>query len=238
MMVNASVSALLVTIIDYGMGNLFSIKHACDQVGMKTQVTSEKQGLSGAEVVILPGVGAFGDAMRILHSLDLVAPLREHVNQGKVLMGVCLGMQLLMEEGEEFGTHRGLGFLPGTVERFETPREGVKTLKIPHVGWNGIFPDAESALNQGKTQECPPAWRGTPLQETPAGAYMYFVHSYCVKPVNPADTLAFTRYGDQVFCSGVRRDNIIAFQFHPERSGTDGLAIYRNLTALVRRESN
>lgn len=228
----------LVAIIDYGMGNLFSIKHACDQVGMTTQVTSEKQGLAEAEIIILPGVGAFGDAMRILHSLDLVAPLREHVNRGKMLMGVCLGMQLLMEEGEEFGHHQGLGFLPGTVERFESPRESGKVLKVPHVGWNGIFPDAQSAMDQGKTLDCPAAWCGTPLQETPAGAYMYFVHSYCVKPVNQADVLSYSRYGDQVFCSGVRRDNIFAFQFHPERSGTDGLAIYRNLAALACRESS
>ena len=208
-----------VAIVDYRLGNLFSVKHACEHAGIPSTITSSKKEILQASAVILPGVGAFGDAMDSLNHLDLVEPLRDLVASHKPLIGICLGMQLLMTESFEFGRHSGLGMIEGQVVRFEDPREGDVRLKVPHVGWNRIQPSAP--------------WTGTFLEGIADGEYMYFVHSYMVQPVEPSVVLSTSLYGRTRFCSTLRLDNLFGCQFHPERSGQAGLKIYYNLKKML-----
>lgn len=211
-----------VAIVDYGMGNLFSVKHACAHVGLDATVTSSRNGIEAADAVIIPGVGAFGDAMRNLAELGLVEPIRELGRDGMPIIGICLGMQLLMDESEEFGRHAGLGLVPGRVESFGAPVEDGRRLKVPQVGWNRIHPA------EGRTFD------GTPLAGLPDGEYLYFVHSYVVRPGGAAVGLSVTRYGDVEFCSSLIAGNLFACQFHPERSGPAGLAIYGNIARFIK----
>ena len=211
--------APLVAIVDYGVGNLFSVKHACEYVGMRARITASGEELLEASAVILPGVGAFGDAMAMLGRLDLVSVLREIAGSGKPLIGICLGMQLLMTESHEFGRHQGLGIIRGEVVMFE--RSVVKDLRVPHVGWNSIHPDAAGG------------WTGSLLEGLGDGEFMYFVHSLYVSPDDSSVALSTTRYGGIEFCSSLKTGNVSAFQFHPERSGPCGLAVYRNLAVQI-----
>jgi imidazole glycerol-phosphate synthase subunit HisH len=213
-----------VAIVDYGLGNLYSVQHACGHAGMSAAVTSSKEDILAADAVILPGVGAFGDAMANLRRLDLVGPLRDIAQSRKPLVGICLGMQLIMSESFEFGRHEGLGIVRGPVVRFEQPTEGSRTLKVPQVGWNRIYP-----AKQG-------AWAGTLLEGQREGEHMYFVHSFYAKPADPAAALAVSRYGHIEFCSALRLGNVMAFQFHPERSGPAGLRVYSGLAKLISQE--
>ena len=210
-----------VAIVDYGMGNLFSIKHACEHVGLQPLVTSSPAAVLAAEAVILPGVGAFGDAMATLKRLDLVTTLQEIAASGKPLLGVCLGMQLLMTESYEFGRHQGLGIIEGDVVRLWDTTDATPGVKVPQVGWNHL-------RSAGRP------WERTLLESVPDGAFMYFVHSFYVRPVDASQILSTTRYGSVEFCSTLQRRNIMACQFHPERSGLMGLQIYRNLTTLLK----
>jgi glutamine amidotransferase len=177
--------------------------------------------------IILPGVGAFGDAMSALRRLGLVTVLKDFAATGKPLFGICLGMQLVMSESYEFGHHEGLDLVRGKVIPFPEPTENGHKLKVPHVGWNGIrCPEGDGA------SEC--AWSGSLLAGVSPGAYQYFVHSFIVQPMDPAVRLAETRYGDIAFCSALRCGGVIAVQFHPERSGPDGLRIYRNFARFFK----
>lgn len=196
----------MVAIVDYRMGNLHSVQKACSQAGLKTKVVSRAVDLRKARAVILPGVGAFGQAMRHLTQQRLVGTLKETAHSGKPFLGVCLGMQLLFETSEEFGRHQGLGIFPGRVRPF--PRG----LKVPHMGWNSL------------SLKRPHAW----LRGIPNGAYMYFVHSYYCEPATRELVLATTRYGREV-AAAVGRGNVCATQFHPEKSQTLGLTVYHNL---------
>jgi imidazole glycerol-phosphate synthase subunit HisH len=205
-------------IVDFRLGNLFSVDRACAVAGLLPAITSDSRVIAAADVVILPGVGAFGDAMDNLRALDLVAPLKEVAASGRLLIGICLGLQLLMGESEEFGSHKGLGLVDGAVRRITTSRS--KT-KVPQIGWNRI------------NEPHPGAWTGTPLEGQQSGAYMYFVHSYCVVPSDPALISATTTYGETTYCSAISRGSIHAFQFHPERSGPAGLSIYRAIARLL-----
>ena len=210
-----------VAIIDYGVGNIFSIKQACRHVGMHASTTSSINEIMDADAVILPGVGAFGDAMSAIKSKDLMSPLKEIAASKTPLIGICLGMQLLMTESCEFGTHRGLGIIDGSVVRFESPLECGRKLKVPMVGWSQI--------------RKPPArqWTDTPLRDINNEEYMYFVHSFYAKPVDDGLVLSTSQYGNIEFCSSFRFENVIAFQFHPERSGVQGLKIYHALRSLL-----
>ena len=208
-----------VAIVDYRLGNLFSVKHACERAGIPSTITSSKKEILQASAVILPGVGAFGDAMDSLNQLDLVEPLRDLVASHKPLIGICLGMQLLMTESFEFGRHSGLGMIEGQVVGFRDPREGDVRLKVPHVGWNRIHSAAP--------------WTGTLLDGIADAEYMYFVHSYTVQPVEPSIVLSTSVYGQIKFCSTLRLDNLYGCQFHPERSGQAGLKIYYNLKKML-----
>jgi len=213
-----------VAIIDYGLGNLFSIKHACEHVGMSVEITHDARRVLAARGVILPGVGAFGDAMNALRRLDLVVPIRDVADRGTPLLGICLGQQLLFTESEEFGCHKGLDLIPGTVRYFPVQQMAGRMLKVPQVGWNTI----ELPLSRGAA-----GWSGSLLEGVSPGADMYFVHSCHVVPENSNAVLSQTTYGDVIFCSGSMLGNITAFQFHPERSGVVGLQIYTNFARQI-----
>jgi glutamine amidotransferase len=208
-------------IVDYGMGNLFSVQRACEQIGLQAVITSSPEEVMAAQAIILPGVGAFGDAMATLRRQGLAEALQAAAGAGKPLFGICLGMQLLMTHSYEFGCHQGLGILDGEVVRFESPRAGETVLKVPQVGWNRIF----KAPSQ--------SWEGTPLEGIPDSSWMYFVHSFYVKPVDAQVVCAVARYGHIELCASLRRGHVFACQFHPERSGLLGLAIYRQFAAQV-----
>jgi len=214
-----------VAIVDFEMGNLFSVKRACEQVGLQASITASVGEVAAADAVILPGVGAFGDAMAALKRLGLVEVLREVAGSGKPLVGICLGMQLLMSESYEFGCHQGLGLIEGKVVRFEGPRTGSASLKVPQVGWNRIWKTATGG------------WDSSPLAGLRDGEFMYFVHSFYAKPVDERVVVATSRYGHIEFCASLRRGNIFACQFHPERSGLEGLKIYRNLARQIQRRT-
>ena len=209
-----------VAIVDFGLGNLYSVRHACKKVGLEAEITSSKQAVLDADAVILPGVGAYRDAMQNLHSLGLVNVLRDIAESGKPLLGVCLGMQLLMSESFEFGHYEGLDIIKGSVVNFGHPQENERSLKVPQIGWNRIRKSKDSM-----------DWNETLLAGIPDHEYMYFVHSYIVVPQDPNIVLSTTRYGDVEFCSSFQKGTVFACQYHPERSGQWGIAIYQNLAA-------
>lgn len=203
-----------VVIIDYLLGNLFSVKHACEKVGLAVKISSNRAEIEAADALIMPGVGAFGDAMKNLHELDLVNGIKSYISTGKPFLGVCLGMQLLFEESEEFGAHEGLGLIKGKIKKFAS-RLGDDPIKVPQIGWNQIQTGAQD-------------WTNTPLKDIHSGEYMYFVHSYYAAPSDPNVVLTETTYGDTTFCSGVLKNNIFATQYHPEKSAEEGIKIYKN----------
>jgi len=204
----------VIAIVDYEMGNLKSVHKAFESVGHRATVTRDPQAIADASHVVLPGVGAFGDCMRNLERHGLVEPVLGAIRAGKPFLGICLGFQLLFSESEEFGTHRGLGVIPGRVVRFASG--GSPTLmKVPHMGWNSIAIGKRSPVLDG----------------VPDGAFMYFVHSYYVVPDDQSVACTMTDYG-RPFVSSVARDNIFACQFHPEKSQSEGLRIIRNFGAL------
>lgn len=216
-----------VAIVDFGLGNLFSVRQACATVGLQAEITSARRTILDADAVILPGVGAFGDAMAALHRLDMVNVLRDVAASDKPLIGICLGMQLMMRESLEFGHHDGLGIIPGTVVRFDHPRQGSRELKVPQIGWNRVW-HPDPAVD----------WDGTLLTGIPDGEFMYFVHSYVVQPEDSSVVLSASHYGQVKFCSSLRKGNIFACQFHPERSGYWGVKMYQNLAALLDRPAS
>ena len=214
-----------VIIVDYGMGNLFSVKMACERFGLTATITDSPDRVACADAVILPGIGAFGDAARALRDLGLAAAIREFVATGRPLLGICLGMQLLMDESSEFGHHEGLGLVRGGVIRFQPEQSQGRRPKVPQVGWNMLHP--APGINGAR-------WREAFLDGVGPGAQMYFVHSYHCVPDDPQVRVAVTTYGGMEFCSVLARGNIIGFQGHPERSGPVGLRVYENIAARVR----
>jgi len=198
----------MITIIDYGMGNLRSVEKALQKVGAEVVVSRDPDDIRRADRMVLPGVGAFGDAMANLQKRGLVEVIKEEVAAGKPFLGICLGLDLLFEESDEHGLHQGLGLLPGRVELLPTE------LKIPQIGWNQVSIRKESGLLEG----------------IPDGSSFYFVHSYAVVPEVESDILCLTEYGC-TFVSAVERGNIAAFQFHPEKSSSLGLNILRNFSS-------
>ena len=197
-------------IIDYQLGNLFSVQQAVRQQGFDCEVSADPEAVRQADALLLPGVGAFGAAMEALRRDGLEEAILEGVNAGKPFMGVCLGMQLLFAKSGEFGEEKGLGIIPGEIKRI--PGEG---RKVPHVGWNTIRENGQS-------------WAGSPLEGLADGAWMYFVHSYHAQPDEAAHALTHTTHDGFTYCSAVRRDNVFATQFHPEKSAAPGLSIYAN----------
>lgn len=200
----------MITIIDYGMGNLHSVQKAFEKVGadVRVSVSSKPEDIRKAGAIVLPGVGAFGDAMKNLSRRGLVDVIKEEVAAGKPFLGICLGLDLLFEESDEHGLHEGLGLLPGRVELLSTD------LKVPHIGWNSVSVRKQSRLLEG----------------IPDGSFFYFVHSYAVVPRDEQDILCATGYGCE-FVSAVEHGNIAAVQFHPEKSSSLGLAMLRNFAS-------
>jgi glutamine amidotransferase len=225
-----------VAIVDYGLGNLFSVKHACEYVGMQATITSSKEWILSSDAVILPGVGAFGDAMKSLRQLDLIGPLKEVVGLQKPLIGICLGMQLLMTESYEFGRHSGLGIIDGPVVRFDDSVNSPTRLKVPQIGWNRILRRRHRQVEGESDGPNPDSWSGSPLEGLPDETFMFFVHSFYAMPVDSNLVLAVSEYGNIEFCSSIRYGNTFSFQFHPERSGSEGLRIYRNLASLIQKQ--
>ncbi|MBS1514721.1 MAG: imidazole glycerol phosphate synthase subunit HisH [Bacteroidetes bacterium] len=213
-----------VAIIDYEMGNMFSVDHACKYVGLNSIITEDKDVIMNSDAAILPGVGAFGNCMANLNKLDLVSPIKDFVASGKPFLGICLGLQLLFTESEEFGLSRGLDLIQGKVVRFPSENTVGKKLKVPQVGWNHIY---ENKQNENH-------WGNSILKDTTSKEFMYFVHSYYVKPDNDNDILTLTNYEGIEYCSGVKKNNITAFQFHPEKSGHEGIKIYKNWVTEIK----
>jgi glutamine amidotransferase len=206
-----------VAIIDYEMGNMFSVAHACKYAGLNSIITKNKNVIMNSDAVILPGVGAFGNCMKNLNKFDLVSPIKDFIETGKPFLGICLGLQLLFTESEEFGNSKGLNLIEGNVVKFpNVTSEGI-SLKVPHIGWNNIYEYG----NQNN-------WSNSILKDTSPKEFMYFIHSYYVKPSNEKDILTMTNYEGFEYCSGIKKNNITAFQFHPEKSGSEGIRIYRN----------
>jgi len=218
-----------IVIVDYGLGNLFSIQRAIERVGGKSLISYNPEQIRSAEKLILPGVGAFEDGMRGLYEKGLVSTICEFANSGKPVLGICLGMQLLLSFSEEHGLHRGLDLIKGKVVRFKEPIPGGEQYKVPQIGWNSIV--LPETLHQWKISgeagriNC---WENSILKDLGNKPFMYFLHSYIVSVDNSEQCLAITRYGLDEYCSVLRRDNIVGCQFHPELSGESGLAILRN----------
>lgn len=213
-------------IIDYGLGNLFSIKKALEYAGAKPLITDNPEEIKSADGLILPGVGAFSDGMKGLKKRNLIEPIKSFVAEGKPLFGICLGMQLLMAESEEFGRHKGLDLIKGRVIRLQEPKSK-EGCKIPHIGWNKIQ-KPKSSLKIEKS------WQATPLENIEDKDDFYFVHSYMIVPDDPSDITAVTEYGDNIFCSMISKGNIFGCQFHPEKSGEAGLKYYKNIIDICR----
>lgn len=199
-----------VTIIDYGVGNFRNVQKAFQAVGAEAEISDSVEVVAAAEVVVLPGVGAFGDAINNLRRRGLDQPVLAAVQIGKPLLGICVGLQLLFDESEEMGQHRGLGILAGKVVRFP------QNLTVPHMGWNQIEPERDHPL----------------LNNIDRGDFAYFAHSYYARPDEPDDIIACTDYG-QRYASIVGRNNVCAIQFHPEKSQQVGLQILRNFVQFA-----
>jgi glutamine amidotransferase len=215
----------MIAIIDYGMGNLRSVEKGFLKAGVDVRVTNSPEVVQRADGVVLPGVGAFKDCMRELTNLALIEAVVDAVDSGKPYLGICLGLQVLFSESEEFGRCRGLDVLRGKVVRFDftggtqsTLNAQRSTLKVPHMGWNEI-----------KIQKNNPLFEGIPDK-----SYFYFVHSFYVVPGDASIIAATTDYGIE-FVSSVRKDNIFAVQFHPEKSQAVGLQMLRNFGEIVRK---
>jgi len=204
----------MLAVIDYGAGNLRSVLHALNYLGVESvRVVRNARDLQGAKKIILPGVGAFGAGMQKLHEQNLVQPIRDAVRIGTPYLGICLGMQFLFERSDEMGEHEGLGLLPGYVTRF--PQQA--GLKTPHMGWNQLYQRRTSSLLGGVTDD----------------GYAYFVHSYYCVPANEADIVATVDYGVR-FTAVVQHEHIYGVQFHPEKSQRTGLQILTNFLELER----
>ena len=203
----------MIAIVDYNMGNLASVKNAFAKLGEETVVVSNPDEFKNYDKLILPGVGAFGDAMEHLRERNMIKPLQEYAKSGKYMLGICLGMQLLFESSEEFGRHVGLGLIKGDVKAFDTTKFEEK-LKVPHMGWNRMF-TKEHPLFDNLDKE----------------HYLYFVHTYHVNCANEEDIIGRTHYGYE-FTSAVACGNIFGIQPHPEKSHENGLHILENFINL------
>jgi glutamine amidotransferase len=203
----------MIAIIDYGMGNLRSVEKGFERMGHEAVVTREAKTILSASKVVLPGVGAFPDCMRNLKEYGLIDVVHESIDSGKPFLGICLGLQLLFTESEEFGISKGLDIIKGRVVRFKGPE--FSDLKIPHMGWNSVSVKR----------------RAPALQDVPDSSYVYFVHSFHVVPEDKNVIATTTSYGID-FVSSIWKDNIFATQFHPEKSQTLGLSILKRFGEL------
>ena len=210
-----------VTIVDYDCGNLFSVSRSLEHCGAEIELTDSPTRIKEAKRLVLPGVGAFGDAIVELRRRELIEPLREFAASGRPFLGICVGLQLMFDVSEEFGEHAGLGLIPGRVSPI--PRTGAngQPHKTPHIGWS------ELVLPSGDT-----SWQGTILDGVEGPVYCYFVHTYTAMPDKESHRLADCRYNGRRIAAAVRRGNLWGCQFHPEKSAATGLHMLRNFLDL------
>lgn len=202
----------MITIIDYGMGNLKSVYNALKKVNFDCQIFSEVTDIEMADKLILPGVGAFKDAMDNLQNLDLILPIRKKVNDGCPLLGICLGMQMLFDEGYECELRKGLGFIEGKIKLMNSK----ENLKIPHIGWNRLEFNRENKILNNINKE----------------SFVYYVHSFMATEMIDENLIAYSKYGDINIPGIVNKGNVYGMQFHPEKSGEVGLKILKNFGVL------
>ncbi|NVK51731.1 MAG: imidazole glycerol phosphate synthase subunit HisH [Flavobacteriaceae bacterium] len=208
-----------IVVVDYGIGNVKSIINAFDNQGETLVLSRDESVIMKANGLILPGVGAFSHGMNNLEKYGLVKVIIEYVKTGKPLLGICLGMQMLLEESEEFGDTKGLGLIKGKVIRL--PVEQTNKIKLPHISWNGI---KEKNID----------WKETIFDNVKCESDMYFVHTYVAKPENEDEILSVTDYFGVEFCSSIKKDNIYGCQFHPEKSAVLGLSIIKNFINICK----
>ncbi len=199
-------------VVDYEIGNVFSVMQALKRNGIQAELTGDLERVRNAERLILPGVGAFGRAADRLRALGLDEAVSDFISTKRPFLGICVGMQLLMERGLEFGEHKGLGYFKGTVEKINLQGEQGGPLQVPVIGWNTVHEPVESR------------WTGTPFASVDTRNAYYFVHSFSVRPENAQDACAVAKVGNGEVVAAIQRDNILGVQFHPERSSDGGLA--------------
>jgi len=211
---------MTITIIDYGSGNMLSVLRAFEQCGAVCQISNDPTIVAESDALVLPGVGAFRDGMEGLSANGLIEPIKIHALAGRPLLGICLGMQMLANYSEEFGTYPGLGLIPGKVSKLSSNNTAGTQRKIPFIGWASI--------------DCPSngSWRGTPLQSVETGESIYLVHSYHFEQYEASDLLATYNLHGDIITAAVRRTNITGLQFHPEKSGPVGLKILREFVKI------
>jgi imidazole glycerol-phosphate synthase subunit HisH len=209
-----------VVVVDYGVGNLLSVRRALEHCGASVQLAHQPEVLRRAARVVLPGVGAFANGMSELRRRELAEAVQEVVARGVPLLGICLGMQMLLEVSEEFGVTAGLGLIPGRVIAINPFTPSGEPLKIPHVGWNALVPASRDTR-----------WEDTALQDVHPAEAVYFVHSFMAQPEQSRHRLADCLYGHEAICAVIARDNVVGCQFHPEKSGEVGLKILRRFLA-------
>ena len=208
-------------VVDYGIGNVFSVCNALKQVGAEPDLTGSLTSIRDADRLILPGVGAFARAMDALHAKGIADALAEFIATGRPFLGICIGMQVIMDRSSEFGEHEGLGFIPGRVERIPSETATGAHLRVPHIGWAAL------------SDTSPSAWAGTSLEGLEReGGEVYFVHSYHCVPLDARHRIAFADYGGREITAAVRKDNVVGVQFHPERSGTVGRKVLQTFLDL------
>ncbi|AWK52668.1 imidazole glycerol phosphate synthase subunit HisH [Clostridium beijerinckii] len=206
----------MIVIIDYGMGNLSSVKNALNFLGLESKISSHEEEIRNANALILPGVGAFPDAMDTIERLSLDKIIKEEVAKNKPLLGICLGMQLLFKNGFEGFERKGLGLLKGSIVKMKDDKKN--NIKIPHIGWNNLIYNKKDEL----------------FNSIEEGKFVYYVHSYFVQGYNDKDLVAYSEYGENKIPGVVRCKNVMGAQFHPEKSGTVGLSILKNFGEMIK----
>ena len=206
----------MITIIDYGVGNLFSLSSSLSYLGLENKVSRDPEDLRKADHIILPGVGAYGDAIAKLRGSGMAEPLLDEAKAGKPIMGICLGMQLLFDKSYEYGEHQGLGLIPGVMA--DLKEDIPANLKVPHMGWNSLH-----LTEKGKKHPL--------FKYSKEGDYVYFVHSFCAAAARPETVYAVTDYGTEV-TAAIGSGNVYGTQFHPEKSGDVGLEILKNFVGV------
>ncbi len=206
----------MIVIIDYGMGNLKSVRNALNYLGLENKVSSKEEDMINADALILPGVGAFPDAMETIEKLGIDKVIKKEVEKGKYLLGICLGMQMLFEKGYEGVEKNGLGLIKGSIVKMKDDREN--NIKIPHIGWNNLKYNKADDIFKGIDE----------------GKFVYYVHSYFARDYNDEDLVAYSEYGENKIPGMVRHKNVFGAQFHPEKSGSVGLNILKNFGELIK----
>lgn len=209
-----------VVIIDHGIGNILSVQHGFEEIGIKSLVTSNPEIIAKAKHLVLPGVGAFEKAMQTLHDLELVDTIIKAANEGIPLLGICLGMQMLLDESDEFNITKGLGLIPGRVEKYPTSNDQ-SNIKVPQINWHELV-ESKSKIS----------WKNSLLTNQKSNDAVYFLHSYVARPCNENHVLADYICGENRITALIVKNNIMGCQFHPEKSGKVGLNILKNFVSM------